>query len=156
MRSYGTAAGLEERRRFAIELMGRGFSTGEVATQLQVTSRSVRRWARAARNHGPDALRARPAPGRSSKLTAAQKRKLVRAIRKHPEWKGKRWTRDRIAWLIKRGFGITYSPAHLSRLLRNLGLKARRPYPSFDPDRPVDRRTKVWRYRAKVDPLDTT
>lgn len=153
MSPHGTAARREQRRRKAIERLGDGLSQREVAEELGVDSRSVRRWVQIAEKQGVDGLRARPVQGRPSKLSAAQKRKLVRFFQKDPK---REWRRDKIAWLIEKAFGITYSPAHLSRVLRSLGFKkARRPNRSSDPDRPVDRRIKVRRYPAKADPPDT-
>ncbi len=38
-----------------------------------------------------------------------------------------RWNCPRVAWLIKRRFGVHYHPAHVSRLLHGLGFSPQNP-----------------------------
>src|SRR2546428_10090568 len=78
MRPQGSPAELERRRLHAIELLQREIPVHVVAERLGVDRRSVRRWKRAYRGRGRGGLRARRAPGRPPKLTAAQRRQLVR------------------------------------------------------------------------------
>src|SRR3989454_11649133 len=80
MRPQGSPAELERRRLRAIELLQREIPVHVVAERLGVDRRSVRRWKRAYRGRGRGGLRARPAPGRPPKLTAAQRRQLVRLV----------------------------------------------------------------------------
>src|SRR2546428_6070192 len=80
MRPQGSPAELERRRLHAIELLQREIPVHVVAERLGVDRRSVRRWKRAYRGRGRGGLRARPAPGRPPKLTAAQRRQLVRLV----------------------------------------------------------------------------
>src|SRR3989475_13239142 len=80
MRPQGSPAELERRRLRAIELLQREIPVHVVAERLGVDRRSVRRWKRAYRGHGRGGLRARPAPGRPPKLTATQRRQLVRVV----------------------------------------------------------------------------
>src|SRR2546427_8748308 len=80
MRPQGSPAELERRRLRAIELLQREIPVHVVAERLGVDRRSVRRWKRAYRGRGRGGLRARPAPGRPPKLTAAQRRQLVRVV----------------------------------------------------------------------------
>src|SRR5437899_4891708 len=80
MRPQGSPAELERRRLRAIELLQREIPVHVVAERLGVDRRSVRRWKRAYRGRGRNGLRARPAPGRPPKLSAAQRRQLVRVV----------------------------------------------------------------------------
>src|SRR2546428_7025079 len=80
MRPQGSPAELERRRLRAIELLQREIPVHVVAERLGVDRRSVRRWKRAYRGRGRNGLRARPAPGRPPKLSAAQRRQLVRMV----------------------------------------------------------------------------
>ena len=64
MRPSGTPQELEQRRLRAVRLLGEGFSPVEVARQIGVDRRSVRRWKAAARHGGASAVAARPASGR--------------------------------------------------------------------------------------------
>ena len=42
-------------------------------------------------------------------------------------FRGKVWTCGRVADLISRYFGVRYHPAHVSRLLKSLGLSLQKP-----------------------------
>src|SRR2546428_13956736 len=77
MRPQGSPAELERRRLRAIDLLQRDVPVHVVADRLGVDRRSVRRWKRA---RGRAGLRARPAPGRPPKLTAAQRKQLARPV----------------------------------------------------------------------------
>ncbi len=145
MRPPGSPAELERRRLRAIALLEQGLSPHEVAERLGVDRRSVRRWKQAYRRRGVAGLRARPVPGRPPKLTARQRRTLVRWILRGPEAFGYRtalWTCRRIADLIRQRFGVTYHPAHIGRLLRACGLTPQRPQRTAKERN--DRRIRLW------------
>jgi len=113
MRPQGSPAELERRRLHAIELLQREIPVHVVAERLGVDRRSVRRWKRAYRGRGRGGLRARPAPGRPPKLTAAQRRQLVRLVVAGPEEAGYRtslWTCRRIVDLIRHQFKVVSAP----------------------------------------------
>ena len=42
-------------------------------------------------------------------------------------FRGEVWTADRLRWLIKDQFDVSYHSAHVSRLARSLGLSSQRP-----------------------------
>ena len=56
MRTEGSPAVLEYRRRLAVQRVEDGYSIGEVADFLGVDRRTVRRWVAAFRQHGADGL----------------------------------------------------------------------------------------------------
>ena len=130
MRPQGSPAELERRRLRAIELLKEGLEVHQVASQLGVDRRSVRRWKGAHRRKGKKGVLARIATGRPPKLTGVQRRSLVRMILKGPEAFGVRnalWTCPRIVQLIEKSFHVSYHPDHVGRLLHSCGLTPQRP-----------------------------
>src|SRR5215470_15645523 len=118
MRPAGTPHELEERRLRALRLLEAGFSPVEVARQIGVDRRSVRRWKAASRTGGAEAVAAKPASGRPRRLTARELARLRRTLLKGAQAAGlptDLWTCPRVAWLIERQFGVEYHPAHVSR-----------------------------------------
>ena len=131
MRPQGSPRDLEQRRLRAIELLRQGLQPHEVASRLGVDRRSVRRWKRAYRTSGSTALKAKPVPGRPTKLSAQQQRALVKMVLQSPLAFGfstELWTCRRIAQLVRREFGVEYHPDHLGRLLHRCGLTPQRPH----------------------------
>jgi transposase len=78
MRTIGTSAELERRRRLAVRRVAEGYAIDEVADFLGVDPSSVRRWVRAVRAAGPAGLAARPTPGRPPKLARWQEKAVGR------------------------------------------------------------------------------
>lgn len=131
MRPPGTAAHLEARRRRAADLLGEGMSLAEVARHVQADVSSVKRWKRAVRDGGSEALTAKPHPGRPSKLSADEKQQLAAVLRAGPLAAGFRtdlWTTRRVAEVIRKRFGIQYHPDHVGRLMYALGFSRQKPH----------------------------
>ena len=130
MRPKGSPEELERRRRRALELLGRGLWPGEVAERVGVDRRSVRRWKAAYRDKGPEALKAKPAPGRPPKLTLNEKQELQELLLEGAQVAGfdtDLWTCPRVAKLIRKHFRVSYHVDHVCRLLRSLGWSPQRP-----------------------------
>jgi len=130
MRPSGTAQELEQRRVRAVHLLSEGFSPVEVARQIGVDRRSVRRWKAAARRGGESAVAARPAPGRPRRLSTPDLTRLRRLLMKGAVAAGlptDLWTCPRVSWVIQRRFGVHYHPAHVSRVLHGLGFSPQKP-----------------------------
>ncbi len=130
MRPSGTPQELEQRRLRALRLLGEGFSPVEVARQVGVDRRSVRRWKAAARKGGAKAVVAKPASGRPRRMEARELTRLRRMLMKGAQAAGLAtdlWTCPRVGWLIQRQFGVHYHPAHVSRLLHGLGFSPQKP-----------------------------
>ena len=122
MRPNGTAAELERRRRRAMALLKRGLSLHEVGRRVGTSAASVCRWKQAVDQGGSDALIARPVPGRPRKLGERETQRLLRLLTKGALAYGfpnDLWTLRRIAWVIRREFGVTYHPNHIWLLLRD-------------------------------------
>jgi len=130
MRPLGSAAELEARRRRAAEHFQAGKSLRTIAELLGVSLSSVKRWKAAWQAGGAEALAAKPRPEPPRKLTADQRDQLVEIVLVGPLAAGFRtdlWTCDRIAAVIRRKFGVTYHPGHLSRILHELGFTPQKP-----------------------------
>ena len=112
----------EARRLRAWELHHQGWSQRRIADALGITQGAVSQWLKRAREGGgAEALRHYPAPGRRSALTPAQLEHLPVLLAVGAGAYGytnDQWTTVRIAAVIKQVFGVSYHPAHVSRILR--------------------------------------
>lgn len=91
---------------------------------------AVWQWRETVRRKGDNGLAARPAPGRPGKLTTRQRQRLPRLLAAGARAYGYRndlWTTRRIAAVIKRRFRVQYHPAHVSRILADLGWSCQKP-----------------------------
>jgi transposase len=120
----------EWRRRRAWSLHEQGWTGKAIAAALGVSEAAVSMWLKRAREGGTEALNRRPPPGATPKLTAAQRAQLPDLLAQGAErydFVGDVWTTKRIAAVINRRFGVRYHPAHVSRLVRQLGLSLQKP-----------------------------
>jgi transposase len=120
----------EGRRLRAWELYHQGWKQTAIAAALGVTQGAVSQWLKRGKNGGVAALRRRPAPGSSPRLTSEQRAQLVNELAKGAPtfgFIGDVWTTKRIAAVIKELFGVSYHPAHVSRLVRMLGQSVQLP-----------------------------
>jgi transposase len=86
-----------------LKLLRQGNSVAVVASALGVTARSVQRWQQTAASRKRKAKRPRQKPGRPSRLTTVQFRRLEMALQRAAYTYGYAedyWTLDRIAHLI--------------------------------------------------------
>jgi transposase len=130
MRTRGSAQDLERQRRLAVARVSEGYDAAEVAEFLGVHPSSVRRWWRAYRKHGDAGLTAKPVPGRPPKLTPARERQVVRWLRKNPKSFGfatELWTAKRVAFVIKRRWGVKFHPNYLSAWLTQRNITPQKP-----------------------------
>lgn len=106
-----------------MHLKQQGWSQRDIAEALGVREETISRWLARAHDDGPEALLARPGPGRPPKLSDAQKRLIPEFLWHGPEaygFRGQVWTRARIASVIKEEFGVRYHKGHVGRLLQEL------------------------------------
>ena len=114
----------EGRRLRAFELEQQGWSQQRTAEALGVSKGAVSQWMKRARQGGgPQALKRRPAPGATPRLSDEQRAKLPELLARGAQahgFKGEVWTCERVATVIRKEFGVSYHPAHVSRLLKAL------------------------------------
>jgi transposase len=120
----------EWRRLRAWELAQQGWSQKQIAEALAVTEGAVSQWIKIGREQGVEGLRGKIAEGPPSRLTEEQLGQLPALLEQGAEahgFRGAVWTTQRVAVLIKRQFGISYHPAHTSRLLKRLNYSVQQP-----------------------------
>jgi transposase len=120
----------EGRRLRALELKQQGWKQSEIAEALGVSEGAVSQWMKRAREQGAQALRHKPPPGAPSRLSDEQRARLPELLAQGAEahgFRGEVWTCQRVAVVIRREFGVSYHPAHVSRVVRTLGLSLQKP-----------------------------
>ena len=121
---------MERRRRRAVSLLEEGHSLSAVGRMVGAAPSAVYAWREQVRARGPDALRAKPVPGRPVKLTAKQRARLPKLLLRGACAYGYRtdlWTLPRIAALIRQEFQVEYHPCHVSRVLSACGWSCQQP-----------------------------
>src|SRR5438552_5493684 len=126
-----TPAEQQRRERLRLQAAGRfarGDTITEIARDLRVTEGSVRRWRKAWRDGGDQALRSR-GPVSREKLGPQQWARLETELRKGPLAHGfagdQRWTLGRIKALIGKLFHVGYTAEGVWKLMRGTAGPAR-------------------------------
>src|SRR5919201_884462 len=121
----------EWRRLRAWELKQQGWKQCAIAAALGVTEGAVSQWLRRARvGGGVAALKHRPPPGPSPKLTPEQLAQVPALLARGAEafgFRGEGWTARRVTELIRREFGVSYHFNHVGNLLRAAGWSPQKP-----------------------------
>jgi transposase len=128
-----TAADRARRERIrlrAADLFAGGVPPPEVAAGLRVSRKSAYLWHRAWRAGGPAALLS-AGPAARCRLDDQQLTRLEAELDRGPAACGwtqdQRWTLSRIATVIHRLFGVSYTLTGAAKLLHRLGWSAQRP-----------------------------
>jgi transposase len=121
-----------EGRRFrAFELKQQGWSQQRIAEALGVSKGALSQWMKRARDGGGvQALKRRAAPGALPRLSEEQRAKVPELLERGAEahgFRGEAWTCERVAIVIRKEFGVSYHPAHVSRLLKALSHSLQKP-----------------------------
>jgi transposase len=120
----------EGRRLRAWELHQQGWKQKDIAAAFGVTPGAVSQWIKRGTAGGVASLRRRTAPGSPPRLTVEQREQLRMELAKGAPafgFVGDVWTTKRIAALINERFGVSYHPAHVSRIVRVLGQSSQLP-----------------------------
>jgi transposase len=121
----------EGRRLRAFELKQQGWSQQRIAEALGVSKGAVSQWMKRAREGGGvQALKRQPAPGARPRLSENERARLPELLARGAQahgFRGEVWTCERVAIVIRREFGVSYHPAHVSRVVRALGLSLQKP-----------------------------
>ena len=129
-RSHAATDWKEGRRLRAWELSQAGWSQAAIAEALGVTPGAVSQWLKRARQDGVAALYKRKAPGAKARLSPKQLALLPELLTRGAEaygFRGDIWTRGRVAEVIRREFGVRYTPTHVGRILRDCGWTLQKP-----------------------------
>jgi transposase len=116
----------------AWELHEQGWKQKDIAEALGVSEGAVSQWLKKAKTQGTEALRHQPPPGATPKLSPEQQAQLPALLDRGAEafgFRGQVWTTERVAQMILQVFGVSYHPAHCSRLLRRLKYSQQKPIP---------------------------
>ena len=117
-------------RQRAWELHEQGWWQKDIAAALGVSRAAICQWLKRGRDGGRAALRSKPRPGPTPRLTAEQWAQIPALLARGAEaygFRGDVWTASRIADVIWRTFGVRYHRDHSSRLLRQLGWSRQQP-----------------------------
>src|SRR5215218_7777957 len=83
-----------------------------------------------AKQEGIEALKHRPPPGAKARHSEDERAKLRELLARGAPahgFRGEVCTCARVAEVIRKEFGVSYHPAHVSRLVRALGLSLKKP-----------------------------
>lgn len=130
MRTKGTAAELEARRRLAVQRVSEGWKRADVAAFLGVHPETVAEWVRTHKARGDTGLAAKPHPGRTPFLTADQEKQVLGWLAEAPTTHGFRtdlWTATRLAELILRKLKVKFHPHYLREWLTKRNYTPQKP-----------------------------
>jgi transposase len=130
MRPHGSPQELEQRRLKAVALLKKGLKPPEVAAKLGCVVSAVYRWKDEYGTQGAEALKAKPIPGRPTKLGTKQKQQLTDMLLKGAQSRGystELWTQKRIADLVSTRFRVQYHPRYIGQLLHEMGWSCQKP-----------------------------
>lgn len=118
------------RRLHAVVLNMEGRTAPEIASFLKVHRSKVSIWLQRWRRWGMDGILEGHRSGRPKGLSDSQRQILADILDSGPVAYGFQsgvWTCPMVSRVIKEEFSILYHPAHVSRLLRELGFSVQRP-----------------------------
>jgi transposase len=130
MRPKGSPDLIADRRRRSLSLLDEGFSLHEVARRVGCHASSVMRWRDEYEKRGEESFAVRFSPGRPSRLTERNLKRLGSLLLKGAVANGYRteiWTTKRIAEVIAREWRVRYHPDHIGRLMAKLGWTHQKP-----------------------------
>jgi transposase len=124
-------ATLEVLRIRAVESVQEGESPEVVARTLRIASRTIYRWLAQYRRGGWGGLKAKPLAGRPPKLDDKKLKWIYNAVaQKNPlqfRFQFALWTREMVATLIRKKYGIRLAANSVGRLLAQLGITPQKP-----------------------------
>jgi transposase len=124
-------ATLEQLRIRAVKQVQSGVSPEEVTRVLGLSRPTIYNWLASHREGGLQALKAKPIPGRPSRLTGPMMKWIYDTIvQKNPlqfRFEFALWTREIIREVIHRKYKLRLGLSSVSRLLKQLGLSCQRP-----------------------------
>lgn len=120
----------EYRRLLAWRMYTMGYRQIDIAATLQVTKGAISQWIKRATHQGAASLCKRKSDGPKPRLTQAQLQQLPDLLHQGAQaygFRGEVWTRERVAKVIQKEFGVSYSHAHISKVLKKIGWSKQKP-----------------------------
>jgi transposase len=120
---FSSTAWKEARRLQALALHQKGWKQREIAEALGVSDGAVSQWLSSVDVGDATALLARPHTGRPPALSRDQKNLIPDLLSHGAEafgFRGNVWTNARVAKVIEWEYAVSYHPAHVARLLKEL------------------------------------
>jgi transposase len=111
-------------------LLDEGMKPAAVARAVGTSRASVTRWRQAVEAGGQKALKSKPHPGGTCRLTVGQRRRLIRLLLRGPRKHGygtELWTLARVAEVIAVTFGVEYHPSAVWHILRAMDWSCQKP-----------------------------
>jgi len=133
MRRNGSPQELERVRHSAVRMHAQGIAPKAIARAVDRTMRTVHKWIVAVRDHGPEAINARPHAGAEPKLSPEQREDLRERLLEGAQAHGfstDLWTAPRVRQLIQQQYGVAYHVNYVPELMKAL---------NFSPQKPVRR-----------------
>ena len=130
MRSKGSAAELEARRRLAVQRVNEGWPQKDVAAFLGASTKAVGNWVAAYRAAGDDGLKGKPHPGPKPKLSGRQEAAVLPWLARSPRAFGHKtelWTTRRLAEVIERRYGVRFHSNSMAEWLTKRGYSPQKP-----------------------------
>lgn len=115
-----------------ILLLKKGYTPVKIAEILGVTERTVFNWKRRYHQERVKGLKNKMIPGRNTRLDGKDMARLKELLQERDHW-----TSKEVAELIINEFHVEFTPRHIPRILRKLGMKYQKPYVN-DYRRPKD------------------
>ncbi len=125
-----TEGASEKIRTAAVKAVLSGQKQNHVAKVFGVWPTAVCNWMRLYRKGGFDSLKATISSGRPPKLDKKQREQLYELLKRGAIAAGfqtELWTGKRVAWLVKKEFGIGYHHQYVPTLLREIGFSLQKP-----------------------------
>jgi transposase len=122
---------LRDTRELAINALQKGMHPDDVADLYDVGRSTVFNWRKEYLEKGSAALVVEIAPGRTPRLADAQMERLRKLVvgrdPRQLQFDFALWTRQMVRDLIKREFGVDYTPEAVGNILRGMGLSPQKP-----------------------------
>ncbi len=149
----------EYRKASAILEKADGLTYEAIAERHNVHKGTVQRWVKAYMGHGLEDLRDKPHPGRPSRYTKSQRKRIVELAVKSPHLFGylkNDWSVRLLAKHLSREVGVKIGKSHVWRILHEADIVYKQPkaiVKSPDPDH-EEKATKVRGYKRIAPALE--
>jgi transposase len=149
----------EYRKASAILEKADGLTYEAIAERHGVHKETAKRWVKAYTKHGLDGLRDKPHPGRPSRYTEAQRRRIVELALQSPRLFGylkNGWSVRLLSRHLTREVGVKISKSQVWRILHEAGIVHKRPKATVkSPDPDYERKAaKVSAYKRIAPALE--